>query len=34
VNAGTATASFRVTDSPTYDADTFTLPLTFTISSQ
>jgi hypothetical protein len=34
VNSGTATASFRVTDSPTYDADTFTLPLTFTISSQ
>ena len=34
VNSGTATASFRITDSPTYDADTFTLPLTFTISSQ
>ena len=34
VNAGTATANFRVADSPTYDADTYTLPLTFTISSQ
>jgi hypothetical protein len=34
VNAGTATASFRVSDSPSYDADTYTLPLTFTISSQ
>jgi len=34
VNSGTATANFRVADSPTYDADTYTLPLTFTISSQ
>lgn len=34
VSAGTATVNFRVTDSATFDADTFTLPLTFTISSQ
>jgi len=34
INAGTATVNFRVTDSATFDADTFTLPLTFTISSQ
>jgi len=34
VNSGTATANFRVTDSATYDADNYTLPLTFTISSQ
>lgn len=34
VNSGTADVNFRVSDSPTYDADTYTLPLTFTISSQ
>jgi hypothetical protein len=34
INAGTATANFKVTDSLTYDADNYTLPLTFTISSQ
>ena len=34
VDAGSATVNFRVSDSPTFDADTFTLPLTFTISSQ
>jgi|SRR5439155_4562926 len=34
VDASTATVNFRVADSPTFDADTFTLPLTFTISSQ
>jgi len=34
VNSGTATGTFKVTDSTTYDADNFTLPLTFTIVSQ
>jgi hypothetical protein len=34
IDAGTATLNFRIADSPTFDADTFTLPLTFTISSQ
>ncbi|HLH32956.1 MAG TPA: hypothetical protein VKY31_17270 [Terriglobia bacterium] len=34
INAGTATANFKVADSLTYDADNYTLPLTFTISSQ
>ena len=34
VNAGTANVNLRIADSTTYDADTYTLPLTFTISSQ
>jgi hypothetical protein len=34
VNSGTATVNVKVTDSETYDADTYTLPLTFTISAQ
>lgn len=34
VNAGTATVNVKVTDSASYDADTYTLPLTFTISAQ
>jgi hypothetical protein len=34
VNSGTATVNVKVSDSSTYDADTYTLPLTFTISAQ
>lgn len=34
ISSATATANFKVADSLTYDADNYTLPLTFTISSQ
>jgi hypothetical protein len=34
VSSGTATVNVKIADSTTYDADTYTLPLTFTISAQ
>jgi len=34
VSSGTATVNVKVSDSSSYDADTYTLPLTFTISAQ